>query len=583
MARVHSLNRSISQGPPELSMQKLFTAALRFAPALLTASAFGQTALHVLSGDNAGDRYGQAVAGLGDVDGDLVADWAVSSPFEDATGSMAGSVRVYSGASAALLYIFDGSSAGDLFGYSIAGGDVNGDGRADIIVGAYGDDPNGIDSGSVSVYSGLDGTLLHFLPGNRPGDNFGIAVAFVPDTSGDAKGEILVGAWAANRGAQNNGAATLYSGADASQLQLWSGENAYDFFGGALAGLDDVDGDGLGDVLIGSYRNDVAASGAGSAYAYSGASGALLYTFRGASTGDSLGFTVADAGDVNADGRSDLLIGAPGSDTAANNAGQAQVFSGIDGALIYTLLGDSAGDNFGAALVGDLDLDADGSDDFAIGTPASDFAGDSAGRVRLYNGLDASILATLDGSESGARFGASLADGGDVNANGDSELLIGAWGEDGGLGAFTGTMHVYTMDTALPLVSNYCTSLPNSLGLTAAISNTGSTSVIADDLVLVADDLIPSSSGLFFFGNLQIQAPFGDGYRCVGGSVKRYAPISSDAFGSVTMPANLTSGPGGPGLITPGSTWNYQFWYRDAASPGVGFNLTDGLRVTFVN
>jgi hypothetical protein len=99
-----------------------------------------------------------------------------------------------------------------------------------------------------------------------------------------------------------------------------AGESSFDLFGSAVAGLEDLDGDGRGDLVVGASLSDAKGSGAGSAYVYSGATGALLWTLRGEASGDAFGYAVADAGDVNGDGASDVLVGAPGADAGGQNS-----------------------------------------------------------------------------------------------------------------------------------------------------------------------------------------------------------------------------------------------------------------------
>ena len=84
--------------------------------------------------------------------------------------------------------------------------------------------------------------------------------------------------------------------------------------------------------------------------------------------------------------------------------------------------------------------------------------------------------------------------------------------------------------------------------------------------------------GVFFYGSSQVQVPFRDGFRCVGGSVVRTPMVQTDPAGSVSLELDLTSAPG----IASGTTQNFQFWFRDPTGPGgEGSNLSDGLEVTF--
>jgi len=561
---------------------KLSIASAATALVLLPLSASAQEELFHITGSSSGERFGHSVAGLGDVNDDGVPDWIVGSPYDAALGSMTGSARILSGASGALLHEFQGDSALDLFGWSVSGGDVDGDGHGDAIIGAYGDDSHGTDSGSVYVYSGLDGSLLYELVGVAAGDNFGISVSFVPDTNGDGKGEILAGAWASDVGTKTNaGRARLFSGATGLMLHTVAGEAAFDLFGGAVAGLGDCNGDGHGDFLVGAHWNDQAASGAGSAYVYSGATGTLLRALRGVAAGDAFGYAVGDAGDVDGDGLADFIVGAPGADVGGANSGSASVFSSASGALLYTFHGDLPGDTFGSAVAGNFDVDDDGLSDLLVGALAADGNGLSSGLVRILAGSDGHELATVQGFETEVRFGAAVAPAGDLDQDGKDELLVGAWGESSGFGAYTGALYVLTFSDSAPLASTYCTAGHNSQALYAQIWYNGSTSLSAADFELTATWAVPNQPGLFFYGLSQIEVPFGDGYRCVGGQLFRLGVAVADATGSATMPVDFADPPAQEGEITAGSTWNFQYWYRDPITLN-GFNLTNALNATFL-
>jgi len=128
-------------------------------------------------------------------------------------------------------------------------------------------------------------------------------------------------------------------------------------------------------------------------------------------------------------------------------------------------------------------------------------------------------------------------------------------------------------------VVNYCQTSSNSVGSGALITLAGSVSVAANDAVLVADSLPNNQPGIFYFGPNQIQVAFGNGFRCVGGTTTRLPPVTS-SFGSVGYALDLNNLPFGA-AINAGDTVNFQYWYRDPADGGMGFNLTDGLSATF--
>ena len=131
----------------------------------------------------------------------------------------------------------------------------------------------------------------------------------------------------------------------------------------------------------------------------------------------------------------------------------------------------------------------------------------------------------------------------------------------------------------------YCASNPNSTGFPAMMWYTGTTSIIENEFTVSVFNAPPQQFGLFFYGPDQIQLPFGDGFRCVGGGVYRLSPASlTDMFGILARQVDFNEDPAasGGGAIHPGSTWNFQFWYRDPAGPGgSGFNLTEGLSAEF--
>ena len=124
----------------------------------------------------------------------------------------------------------------------------------------------------------------------------------------------------------------------------------------------------------------------------------------------------------------------------------------------------------------------------------------------------------------------------------------------------------------------YCTAAPNSVGSGASISLAGSTSVSANDLSLSAGP-VPNQPGIFYFGPNQIEAPFGNGFRCVGGAVKRL-PVVFATGGTIDFSVDNTQFPANGSLIA-GSTWNFQAWYRDPAAGGSSFNLSDAASVEF--
>ena len=135
--------------------------------------------------------------------------------------------------------------------------------------------------------------------------------------------------------------------------------------------------------------------------------------------------------------------------------------------------------------------------------------------------------------------------------------------------------------------TTYCTSNENSVGSEARIGWSGSAELGQNDFHLTVSDALPGGLGLFFYGSTQVQLPLAEGTLCVGGGsqgIQRLQPpLQTDPTGSATRQVDFSAPPAGsgPGAITAGSTWNFQFWYRDPQGGPGGSNLSDGLSVTF--
>jgi glucose/arabinose dehydrogenase len=160
-----------------------------------------------------------------------------------------------------------------------------------------------------------------------------------------------------------------------------------------------------------------------------------------------------------------------------------------------------------------------------------------------------------------------------------------SFGEDdsGELYFALGTGQIYQLRPGCGAV-NYCTGVANSTGQGATINMGGSASVATNNFSLVSSGAVPNQFGLFFYGPNQISVSFGDGLRCVGGTTYRLNPPQQpDFFGDVARPVDFTLPPtnAGGGQIAGGSVWNFQYWYRDPAGAGSGFNLSNAVSVTF--
>ncbi|MBU0687237.1 MAG: integrin alpha [Candidatus Margulisbacteria bacterium] len=394
-----------------------------------TSFAPGGALLYQKDGEAAYNLFGYAVAGNIDVNGDGYTDFMVGAYKFD---NYKGSVYVYSGLNGALLQQKFGQAEDDQFGRSCAGiKDINGDDRDDFIVGAAQASPGGLkNAGSVYVYSGVNGTLLYQKNGFEAEEQFGVAVASVPDTNGDGIDDFIVGSRRASSGGKNwNGVVTLFSGANGALLYQVGGIDDGGQLGTAVAGVGDINGDGRGDFIAGApYASLSGVKNTGAAYVFSGADGALLYQLNGEGEENRFGSAVAGIGDVNKDGYADFAVGAPiASPRDLRAAGSVYAYSGINGKLLYRLDGEAEEDLFGYALAGAGDVNGDGYNDFIIGL--SNDSPDNvkgAGAVRVCSGAHGALRYQINGTVAGGRFGSAVAGAGDVNGDGKDDIIIGA-------------------------------------------------------------------------------------------------------------------------------------------------------------
>ncbi len=381
---------------------------------------------------DASNCFGHSLA-VGDVNGDGKADIAVAA-IEECVGTNQGHgpVYVFSGANGSLLFALDTPNPQPygFFGVSVAMGDVDGDGRDDIAVGAIGERVGtNQGQGRVYVFSGVSGSLLLTLTVRSPNPelprSFGESLA-VGDVNGDGKGDIAVGVPWEPVGGHQQGRAYVFSGANGSLLFALDTPNPQPSGGfGYSVAMGDVDGDGKADIAVGANEEDVGGNtDQRRAYVFSGADGSLLFTLDSPNqqAGADFGGDVA-VGDVNGDGMGEIVVGAPGEDVGANvrQGGRAYVFSGLSGSVLLTLTAPNPQSygGFGSA-VATGDVNGDSKADVAVGAPATTalyFGSSAAASAYVFSGASGSLLFIIP------NFGSSLAVG-DTNGDGMAEMAV---------------------------------------------------------------------------------------------------------------------------------------------------------------
>lgn len=389
---------------------------------------------------------------VGDLDGDGIGDYAIGHASAQVGAlDFAGMVLVYSGATGVEITRFEGTTLFQKFGTKMAGvGDINGDGFGDLLISSPSNSPS-FSGGTVEAISGADGSQLFFFDASANFTNMGSDVSAAGDVDNDGTPDLLIGENLANPGIGAVGSAYVYSGANGSLIHRFDGPVGTSGFGVKVSDAGDVNADGYADVMIhasGTHAGPF--SFVGSVFVYSGFDGTQLYRFDGSSDFESFGFGISALGDLNSDGFDDFLIGSPGNDLAASDAGAGFVYSGFDGSILFTILG-SFFDNMGRECGAGGDVNGDGIPDILLGSIGQGAGGTWAGRAWIYSGADASLLHQMDGANADDYLGSAVCGIGDINQDGAAEVLVGSARVDVGGAINAGSVFVVGLDPHLHL------------------------------------------------------------------------------------------------------------------------------------
>jgi hypothetical protein len=395
--------------------------------------------------------YNYSVGTAGDVNGDGYSDIIVGKSYDgDHPPDETGEALVYLGSAggpSSAKWTTESDQANAGFGRSVGtAGDVNGDGYADVVVGAsdYDNGPDG--EGCAWVYHGSPAgpstTADWSAEGDQLNANFGYSVGTAGDVNGDGYDDVIVGAYRYDNDQINEGQALVYYGSATglSTTPAWTAEgdqlNAY--FGGAVGTAGDVNGDGYSDVIVGAYMYDGGVTDEGRATVYHGSATGLAATPAWTAESDQLnahfGTSVGTAGDVNGDGYSDVIVGAPDYNNGQTDEGRAYVYHGSAGGLLsaptWTAESDQGNAELGTSVGTAGDVNGDGYADVVIGAPYYYNGQTDEGRATVYYGgalgLGTAPVWEAESNHDDAQLGYSVGTAGDVNGDGYADVIIGA-------------------------------------------------------------------------------------------------------------------------------------------------------------
>lgn len=543
------------------------------------------------------ETFGRLVTTIGDLDGDGRRDFlTLDGP--TSSGSAYNSVIAVSTATGDKLYTSPTIHSNSLPFQVIAIGDVTGDGIEDWAASTTDFALLGlIRKLRVSLFSGADGSFLRELGVPPSTSGLGFPIASIGDINGDGLREVLVLDPLANRNSADMGEAYVYSGSDGSLLRVHTGYSSQVFtpitpFGfdvnplSAVAGLDDVDGDGVDDYAIAAPR---ALGGRGKVHVFSGSSGVLLFEILGtsANTTIGIGWHLALIGDANLDGVDDLLVSSP---TPGGFEDAYTAYSGRDGSTLYTVQYPL---EFLHSSKRVADWDFDGQDELFISNGAV---------VNVHAAADGSLEQVIQRTELGDQPIFSVEAGIDLEGDGQAELVIATrrevtpapfpgadptYGPLARINVLTkldieGSLHCFgDVNSVTCPCGNWtpaATGCMNSVGNGASLQSL-TLGAEPGSVELNSAGLPPGSPALLFAGMNRLptggNSPLGDGALCINGPLQRVAIRQADAQGNCQFPAGLD-------LLTAwqaGEERNFQAWYRDANGPcASGSNLTNAYR-----
>jgi hypothetical protein len=367
-----------------------------------------------------GFRFGEPL----DADGDGRADVTAGARFKLQDTFQSGDATVWSGANGAIIRTWDGDRSDGLFGHwTLLVPDISGDGLADVVIAAPHAPVAGRLRGIVVARSPKTGAEL-WRREETESENLGWDLTLAGDQDGDGHPDLFVGA-----PGDETGRVYLLSGKDGTVLRTYAPKEDGGSFGWYVARVDDLDGDGRPDLAVGApFARDAEGKPAAAAWVLSAADGRELHHWKGSDRRGGFGGVIAAVADIDGDGKGEIAVAAPATeDQARTIPGEVVVYSSGTGKELRRWSGSQPGEQFGRMVIGVGDLDGDGVDDVAIGAPwHRRGSADRVGRVELRSGRTGKVLAELFGDEADCWFGWHIRRAPDPDGRSRPALLIGS-------------------------------------------------------------------------------------------------------------------------------------------------------------
>jgi FG-GAP repeat len=322
--------------------------------------------------------------------------------------------------------VVTGTKDFDGFGRSLAElGDINGDGLTDFVVGALCTDKFGnVNSGSVTAFSGLDGSQLWMINGDSPDERMGHVIKRLDDIDGDGHMDLVVGAFRDRLNGMRSGSVHVLSGLDGHRIYTIASPEIGAEYGISVDAVGDLDGDGVNDWAAGAWLSNWAGTNSGAVFFHSGSDGALLNAAFG-TPGSHYGFSVAGLGDLDGDGLPECAVGAPNAMTGNLETGQVEILAGSDQSPML-ILSEGLKSSFGFAVSSAGDVNGDQVPDFLVGAPESDELAARGGAAYVYSGRTGDLMLKFYGPDQGEGLGWLVQEAGDINGDSKGDFLIGS-------------------------------------------------------------------------------------------------------------------------------------------------------------